>query len=1153
MLLATVSLGAQIVVPMQNGKVRVCRGTFTDSDLGKTTKYYEHNENYTLTLSVPGASGITLKFTSFCTEKDNDIIRIFDGKDTFATLLGSWSGNKGPGTIKSKDSFITIHFISDKSVACTGWEATISTQIIPPPTPKITVFQSAKCNENAVIVTSDIAIPCDSLKASNTSITGPFSIAASGITALNCTNGKATRFRIDLNTKLSLNGLYAFTIVSFVKDFCDSVYKLTSKFNVSVSDCPLKVILTADNDTICKGSCTYLRVAVSGGNPSKYVYSWTPTGLSGAGPIRVCPSVNTRYILRVTDGLSIPSSDTLDIVVLDPPAAMKDTDVCYYSSNLFLKATPAGGKWMGKGIINASTGEFKPLGNYGANKVWYQIGSCADTVIVTSTLPWNLENVFCPGTSPRALWWYGPAGGSWSGPKVNSAGIFNPDVPGTYKDTYTWKGCISVKTVYVEDIVVPRYDTTCESINNDTLSFSPKGIYPTYFVGLTNSYYGWYNPSAMGGPQTKMIVWNGGGCLDTTYLTVLASDAGVNDTFCPDAGKQTLKNFRPTSGYTWTGKGIVNPYTAEYDPSFFAALGKPSYRDTLTIKAGKCVDKKYVYLYPTEIGKKDTVFVCYETPAVNLSNLPIGISPKGGKWFGPGVGNSVWFTPSAAGYGSHSVIYDKNGCQDTLVLFVRPKPIVQKDTNVCIASAAFQCFAKDIGGSFAGPGITNAVLGTFNPSLAGVGVKTIRYTSKNGCLAFFNITVDSIPKVVILNVITDFCFKDTTITLLSNISGGTFSGAGVVGSTFNPSRAGSGKHSITYTLKSGTCIGNATIDFIVGDTLIVQANPVRDTICPGEIVWLRSKGKGGDAGNYSYVWDNGQTGSGTFVSPKSSANYTVTLTDGCSDASTATVIITKHNQPYFNAVTSAPKCFGLQGYAKVRMKDADSYSFQWDLTPPFYGDSLVAQVGNTYRLTAKNLRTGCQADTVIEIPGYKSITAGFIANIQGGDRCVTNIFPELRVFNNGIGATSGTWYWGDGSSEAFDPNTNPTHTYNGEKEQYTIKLVVYNAGGCKDSTETSICFKDTVLVFIPSAFTPDGNNKNEIFLPIANGAVRYEFIVYNRWGQIVFRTEDAKQGWNGDYKGLPCPEGVYSYQLIYKGRKSMPQQQRGSIVLMRID
>lgn len=288
---------------MQNGKVRVCRGTFTDSDLGKTTKYYEHNENYTLTLSVPGASGITLKFTSFCTEKDNDIIRIFDGKDTFATLLGSWSGNKGPGTIKSKDSFITIHFISDKSVACTGWEATISTAIIPPPTPKIILFQSAKCNENSVVVTSDIAIPCDSLKASNTSISGPFSIAASAITALNCTNGKATRFRIDLNNKLSLNGVYAFTVVSFVKDFCDSVYKLTSKFNVSVSDCPLKVILTADNDTICKGSCTYLRAAVSGGNPSKYVYSWTPTGLSGAGPIRVCPTSNTRYILRVTDGL----------------------------------------------------------------------------------------------------------------------------------------------------------------------------------------------------------------------------------------------------------------------------------------------------------------------------------------------------------------------------------------------------------------------------------------------------------------------------------------------------------------------------------------------------------------------------------------------------------------------------------------------------------------------------------------------------------------------------------------------------------------------------------------------------------------------------------------------------------------------------------
>lgn len=63
---------AQTEVLMQNGRVRVCKGIFKDSEKGKTKGDYDHNENYTLTLSVPGAKSITLKFKSFCTEKDND-------------------------------------------------------------------------------------------------------------------------------------------------------------------------------------------------------------------------------------------------------------------------------------------------------------------------------------------------------------------------------------------------------------------------------------------------------------------------------------------------------------------------------------------------------------------------------------------------------------------------------------------------------------------------------------------------------------------------------------------------------------------------------------------------------------------------------------------------------------------------------------------------------------------------------------------------------------------------------------------------------------------------------------------------------------------------------------------------------------------------
>ena len=1144
-------IAAQTEVFMQNGRVRVCKGVFKDSEKGKIKGDYDHNENYILTLSVPGAKSITLKFKSFCTEKDNDILSIFDGKDTFATLMGSWSGSLGPGTLVSKDSFITIHFKTDKSVACYGWEADIITTIIPPPTPTFTLNGTVKCNATSFKVNSNRSIPCDSIKAVLASLNGPFgSVGITAITADNCVGGKATVFTVNTGAALFLNGSYTFQLNVYWKDFCDSVYLTQSKLIFNVSDCPLKVLLKADSDTICKGSCTFLRATVSGGNAAKYVYTWTPT-LSGAGPHKICPTINTRYILRVTDGSSIPSADTVDIVVLDPPVAMADTEICYYGPNIFLRATPAGGKWYGAAIVNATTGEFKPSTFWGQNKVWYKIGSCADTVNVNSVGPWNLENVFCPGKPPQAVWWFGPPGGTWSGPKITSAGIFNPDVPGIYQDTYTWKGCRSIKTVRVENMVVPKFDTTCESRTTDTLTFSPKGIYPNWFSGLTNSYWGWYNPSQTGGAGTKLIIWNGGGCKDTTRLTVLPCEAGPNDTFCPAAGLKVLKNFRPATQYSWTGKGIANPGLPDYDPAFFFAMGKTSYIDTLTIRNGVCTDRKFVYLIPTKITKKDTQFFCLENPARILNNALLGLNPDGGFWSGPGISGINGFTPATAGFGNHKLVYNKNSCTDTLNVFVRPRPTAQNDTAVCINTAVFNCRAGEPGGTFSGKGITNALLGTFNPSVAGAGNHIITFRNKFGCTVSFTIRVDAAPSLWFVNPVTDYCLKNTDYSLNANIPGGIFTGNGIVGNQFNPYRAGSGKHTHTYTLISGACTASTNLDVMVMDTLKVKVNPPIDTICPGEIVWLRASATGGDKFSYSFAWSNGQTGNGTFVSPATTTLYSVTVTDGCSEPAIATVPIYRHLRPYFTATTSPAVCFGQKGWIKLRMKDNDPYRFTWDVSPVYMGDSLNALSGNLYRVTAVNLKTGCIVDTSIEIPGYKAITAAFIGSIPNGAPCLSPINPTLRIFNNCVGATSGTWYWGDGSSEPFDPAMSPKHLYNGDKNRYKVKLVVQNTGGCTDSAETDFCYRDTVVYYIPTAFTPNEDGFNDKLEWVLIGATEFEIIVYNRWGQIVFKSANASQFWDGTFQGNPCPEGIYAYRIKFKGRKTANRQDKGSILLLR--
>lgn len=1144
-------MNAQTVYYMTNGKLRTCKGSIKDSEKGQTTGQYDHNENYTYTISVPGAKSITLKFKSFCTEKDNDFLRIYNGKDTFSTLIGSYTGLKGPGTVTSTDSFITLHFKSDKSVSCDGWEAEIVVTIITPPTPKFTIAQAVKCNDNSFLVNSDVPIPCDSLLAVNALFTGTIAPSITSITATNCSNKFATQFRVSLSQSLNINGNYSFTMVNRIKDFCDSVYVLTSKVNFSVVDCPLKVILKADDLLICKGACTFLRPTVSGGIPSKYIYSWTPA-LSGAGPHKVCPTTKTKYILKVTDGNSIPASDSVTVDVADPPVAMADTEVCYTSGNFFLRATPSGGTWKGAGIVNGATGEFKPVGQWGYIKVWYQVGSCADTVIVLVYNPWQLENVFCQNTGAKPLWWYWPTGGTWTGLRVNSAGIFNPDTAaGTYKLTYNWKGCITTKNVIITNFKAQRFDTTCESATLDTLNINPKGIYPDWFNGLTNSYYGWYNPKIVGA-GTKTITYSAGGCRDTTFLTVLPIAAGPNDTFCPSAGIKTLKPFKPSSGFVWSkGTGIVNPNGGnQYDPSYYFGLNKAKVTDTLILKTAKCSDRKFVYIIPTQVKRTDTLKLCFEDTGYWLLPKNVAVDPPGGKWFGPGLVNAYKFKASVAGYGLHQMIYKNFGCEDTFNILVRPKPIVQADTTICINSANFNCFAAETGGRFIGTGIINQNLGTFSPSTAKKGTFTITYIAKYGCIAQFKIKVDTFPTLWFTNPVSDFCFKDSAFLMSTNIAGGTFTGNGIIGNNFNPNKAGTGSHKIFYSYGTGTCKTSIQQTLTVGDTLKVSVNPTLKTVCPGTIVKLVATGKGGDKSAYNYNWSHGQNGNASFVIPTVTTTYTVSLTDGCSDKATANATINLHPKPYFDITTSAPRCYGLNGWAKVKMKDNQPYNFVWNSNSANNKDSFNSLAGSKYSLNATNKITGCSNDTTIEIQGYKSISASFITNYPMGFNCLTNLDPKLKVINATIGATSGMWYWGDGTSEPYNPGFNSSHTYSGDLQKYKVKLVVFNAGGCKDSMELGICFTDTIVMHIPTAFKPAGEGVNKIFKPVIIGAKDYKLLIYNRWGQILFETTDINKGWDGTYNGQPCIGGVYAYQIIFNGRRAAKRQNNGTVLLM---
>ena len=162
---------------------------------------------------------------------------------------------------------------------------------------------------------------------------------------------------------------------------------------------------------------------------------------------------------------------------------------------------------------------------------------------------------------------------------------------------------------------------------------------------------------------------------------------------------------------------------------------------------------------------------------------------------------------------------------------------------------------------------------------------------------------------------------------------------------------------------------------------------------------------------------------------------------------------------------------------------------------------------------------------------------------------------DLTVFTNNSTGKIISWFWdfGDGSTSPME--TPPAHlfpeTWGGKT--YKVTLTAQNNLGCLDTFSAPIIKLQSCYITVPNAFTPNGDGKNDYLYPLnAFLAKDLEFKVYNRYGQLVFMTNDWTQKWDGTINGKPQPTGAYVWTLRYTDGPSGKQFfQKGSSVLIR--
>ncbi len=1144
---------------MSNNSVSDCFASFTDSDIGPNGEY-GHNENYTFTICPTGADSIILDFTSFCTELNLDVLRFFDGPDTLSPLIGiPFSGNTSlPPQIIATSGCLTIHFQSDASVLCTGWDASWQTIINTPTNPIFDPITAQLCNTTSVTLTLDQQIVCSSLNVSNISIFGPTNQTINTLTPINCVNNTTQTIQVDFSPGTDQNGNYQIQLNADFTDACGNIWPLSAFGSFTVDGCPISAEIISDdaNDTICLGECINLSANAWDGD-GNYNYAWNNGISNGAGPHNICPNNTTTYQVSVTDGTNAPAGiATKTIYVIQPVIMPNDTIVCQTTPVFDLDASPNIGYWTGSCFGNDTLqGLFHPFWcGTGVKTVTFNYYGCQSDMDITINPMnfWTSNYLVCPGSAAFNFSTNNP-GGIYSGTGITDAnlGTFDPSVAGvgSHLITYTNAPCTERKRwITVGNVTMPPDDTICSNDGRYEPNISPHGgawTYPPNPAAITNWYWCRFDPT-IAGAGTHALLYTYGDCIDTFRITVFDVEAGNNLLRCVENAPFNLTGASPPGGL-WSGMGITDAVNGTFNP---AANGGADFNPWVYYTINGCSDSLRIYVRNTHININPLPSFCDYDSDFSLDYSNTGRTPWSGTWSGTGVTNSSsngTFSPSLAGEGTHTLYYEVNSCPDSTIVTVYANAHLQ-DTTVCIAQSIFDIPTAISGGTWSGSGIVNPVNGSFLASQAGIGTHNIEFISADGCYYYLDITVTSLPTLNLNGLPNSWCLADTNFIINASPSNGNWTGT-TNDSIFNPIDAGSGLFNINYSIGTGQCQVSISTSINIEDTLKINPYFVDTTICENSLIKIGANGNGGNQLNYTYTWSNGMGNSPeNIVTITADTSFVVELNDGCSQTASTTLNVHLHPNFEININSSEILCFGTDAWAEVHAIPAGVYTYEWTTNPINTNNYISIKAGDFYSVKVLD-NNGCFKESSVLIPSYEKLKADF--TISPNDECLDLLNATFYLIDQSTGVEKGEWNFGDNKTQNYILNENIYHTYE-DTGIYTIRLKVENGTNCSDYKELSVCITPKTLVIAPTAFTPNNDQINDVFFLHAIGIGFVEFSIFNRWGEEVFQSDNIDIGWDGNYQNFKAQEGNYTWQAKFHSyENNNTQLEKGTFQLIR--
>ncbi|MGB3947874.1 MAG: gliding motility-associated C-terminal domain-containing protein, partial [Bacteroidia bacterium] len=219
------------------------------------------------------------------------------------------------------------------------------------------------------------------------------------------------------------------------------------------------------------------------------------------------------------------------------------------------------------------------------------------------------------------------------------------------------------------------------------------------------------------------------------------------------------------------------------------------------------------------------------------------------------------------------------------------------------------------------------------------------------------------------------------------------------------------------------------------------------------------------------------------------------------------------------------------------------------ITHCYTNDSVSAPIMYTTTLIVVS-DSGCSR-TLIDtssITVYPKPEASFIITPE----TLSIIDPVIMITDLSVGATIWDWNFGDANDTLNTTDSILYHEY-ADTGTYTVSLITTTAYGCKDTAYNQTTIEPEFTFYIPNAFTPNGDGVNDIFAGKGMFIIQYEMLIFDRWGDLVFETNDYNKQWDGKAnKGTKMAQrDVYVYKIKVTDIHQIDHFYSGTVTLVQ--